>query len=176
VSLLPIRCDDAAASPRLTDDFVRDLRAADIFSGVDVGTPTNGTEILLTGSAIVLKQPGDDKSVHFSTGESILLIPIYALWGVGILVGVPSDCGDADVDLAMQAVDARNGNVLREWRVKASGGACAGLYYGGWPLGDALQKAVSQLLEEMRCDASGITARYAAATVPQSLAQTAQSK
>jgi hypothetical protein len=51
--------------------------------------------------------------------------------------------------------------VLREWHVKVSGSACAGLYYGGWPLGDALQKAVSRLLEDMRGDAGGITLSYA---------------
>jgi len=89
------------------------------------------------------------------------LIPIYAVWGALILVGVPTDCGDASASLDLFAYEARTGTPLRRWHAEASATSCAGIYYRGWPLAKALQRAAGELLDKLHADAPALQAQVA---------------
>jgi hypothetical protein len=153
---------DGAAAANLSQAFARDLAAAGIFQRL---APAGSSgDVILHGTAQVLHQPGDDPESHFSTGESILLVPMYAVWGVLLLVGVPSDCGDANAVLDLQAVDAHTGALVGHWQAKDEATSCSGLYYRGWPLGRALRRASANLLAQLRASAPML--REAAAPPP----------
>ncbi len=159
VSLRPLAAADSGESQRLTESFWRDLNAQRVFDSTVPEGPF--TDVLLTGS-VLTKQPGDEgHGFGLSTGESILLIPIYAAWGALLLVGVPSDCEGASASIYLQAYEERSGALLRSWHVETHATACAGLYYQGWPLAKALRRATGQLLDQLRADAPALQAHVA---------------
>jgi hypothetical protein len=156
VSVMPFTSRDPGAGERLSAAFARDLDASHIFSAAGPSLPY--PDLIINGNAVVLKQPGDEKK-GVSTGESILIIPLYALWGVGILFGVPSDCGDAKAELELTAWNPHTGAPVWKWQAAADGSECAGLYYSGWPMGDALHNTVGKLLQQIRAAAPELARR-----------------
>jgi hypothetical protein len=157
-------------SKRLTTSFFRHLQASQLFAALRRTTDTESnqpaglqsTQVLLAGKITSLRQGKQaQKGIRSSGGGSGggILLAIFAVYGVGVLFGAPTDSDDGAATIELDAIDRKTGVVFHRFRAHSKERAYAGLYYRGWPLGKALRHAASRLIEQLKRHGSTLAQR-----------------
>lgn len=139
------------AAERLTNSFLRDLKALGLFARVAMAGAQD--DLVIEGEILKLHQD--------RTWSGFYLGPLFLSYYMMGLFGIPTDCAEAEANLVVRAREIRSGKVVGQWQGAATRSGCAGFYYDTWPLNEALQAASKQLLAGMVGDGGALVQKVA---------------
>ena len=110
-------------------------------------------DVVIEGEIEKLTQ--DRTWAAFYVGPFLPLVYMFSIYAI------PTECAKAEAIVVVRAREISSGRIVGQWKGADSSSGCAGLYYGDWPLNDALAGAAEQILTRIMSDAPELVDKVA---------------